>query len=104
MVPAYPDIAFSVEACAKTAVHVVGNKTAARSHVRAVSKFTAVFFVPENDICKTKNLVIKKIYCTHEGADVEHEHQRTLNAKICNDCWKGKTRKRRTNTTNIELF
>ena len=104
MIPADSDIAFPVEACAESAVHVVRNKTTARTHVRTVSEFAAVFFVPENDIGKAKNLVVKEIYCTYERADVEHEHQRTLNAKICNDCWKRKTRKRRTDTTNIELF
>ena len=104
MIPAHPDITLFVEAGAKACLHVVGNKATARSHERTVSEFSSVFFVPENNFGKTKNLVIKKIYSTDKRAYIEKKHYRALYAKICYDRWKWEACKGSANATNIEIL
>ena len=74
MVPADSDVAFSVEARAESDFHVVRNEAAARSHKRAVSKFAACLFIPENNIGKSKNLMVKKINGSDVRADIEQKH------------------------------
>ena len=86
MIPAHADIAVFVETCAESDFHVVGNETAARSHERTVAEFPAAFLVPEYDIGKSEYLVIKKNYRSDIRANIEEEHQRTLDAEICNYC------------------
>ena len=73
MVPAYPDVAFFVEARTKAGIHIMRNKSAARAHKRAVGKFPAIFLVPKHDIGKTKNLVVKKIYSANKLPDVKEK-------------------------------
>ena len=104
MIPAYADVSFFVEACAKADFHVVWNETAAWTHVRTVGKFAGIFLVPENHIGKAKNLVVKEIDCTDVGTDIEHEHEGTLNTEICYDCRKRETGERSTDSANIEIL
>ena len=65
MIPTYANIAFFVETRTESYFHVVGDKTAARTHEGAVSEFAPRLFVPKDYICKAKNLVVKKIYSSY---------------------------------------
>lgn len=104
MIPAHTNIALFVKTRAESSLHAVGNKAAAGAHEGTVGKFTAVFLVPENNVCKTENFVVKEIDSANVRTDVEKEHQRALNAKICNYCRKRGTRKRSPNTTDIKTW
>ena len=104
MIPAHADVSFFVEAGTKASLHVVWNKTAARAHEGTVGKFPPVLLIPENDLSKSENLVVKKINSADERANVEQKHYRTLNAKICYYCRKRESGKRSTNTSNIQVL
>ena len=102
MIPADSDVAFFVETCAETRTHIVRNKSAARPHKRAVCDFAGIFFVPEHDIGKSKNLVVVKINRANIRADVEQKHERTLNAEICDDRRERNAGEWRTDSANIK--